>query len=150
MVYYMYKISNFFYKIKLLPIAYLIKIMIRILFSCEISYKTKIGKKVKFEHNGLGIVIHEKAFIGDNCTILQNVTIGGRSNIKELPVIGNNVLIGAGCIIIGNVKIGNNAKIGAGSVVVKNVPENAVVVGNPAKVIKVLNSNNSEANNEKK
>ena len=142
MVYIFYKIENFFYKIKLIPIAFLIKIIIRLIFSCDIPYKTKIGKKVKFDHNGLGIVLHERAIIGDNCTILQNVTIGGKSGIKKLPVIGNNVLIGAGAIIIGDVKIGDNSIIGAGAIVTKNIPDNSVAVGNPAKVIKQVGEKN--------
>lgn len=136
MVYYFYKVENFFYKLKLIPIAIIIKYVMRVIFSCDIPYQTKIGKNVKFDHNGLGVVIHERAVIGDNCTILQNVTIGGKSNIKELPIIGNNVLVGAGAIIIGDVKIGDNSIIGAGSIVVKDITENSVAVGNPAKIIK--------------
>ena len=62
------------------------------------------------------------------------VTVG-EVNGKR-PVIGNNVSIYTGAIVIGNITISNNAVIGAGSVVVKDVPENAVVVGNPAKIIK--------------
>ena len=136
MIYKLYKTENFFYKIKLVPIAFLIRLFMRIVFSCDIPYKASIGKNVKFPHHALGVLIHPKAVIGDNSTILHNVTIGGKSGSPNLPVIGKNVLIGAGAIIIGDIKVGDNSIIGAGSVVVKDVPESCVVCGNPAKIIK--------------
>lgn len=84
-------------------------------------------------------VINAKS-IGKNFTICQLTTIGnvrhGRNDL--IPSIGNNVSLGANVIIIGDVKIGNNVIIGAGSVVVKDVPDNCVVAGNPAKIVKYL------------
>lgn len=76
--------------------------------------------------------------IGRNFSCRQNTTIGNKSDDKpnERPIIGDNVTLGANVVIIGNVHIGNNVIIGAGSVVVKDVPDNAVVVGNPARTIK--------------
>lgn len=78
--------------------------------------------------------------IGRNFTCRQNTTIGNKSDDKpnERPTIGDNVTLGANVVIIGNVRIGNNVIIGAGSVVVKDVPDNAVVVGNPARIIKFI------------
>jgi serine O-acetyltransferase len=64
------------------------------------------------------------------------VTIGGRSKIKDLPIIGDNVLIGAGAKILGDVIIGNNVVIGANAVVVESVPDNCVAAGVPARIIK--------------
>ena len=64
------------------------------------------------------------------CIMLQ---WGGKNGA---PIIGNNVSIGAGAIIIGGIRIGNNVKIGAGAVVVDDVPDNSVVVGEKARVIK--------------
>ena len=81
-------------------------------------------------------MIHPYAIIGENCKIEQNVTIGGRSGITVLPVIGDNVMIGAGALVLGPVKIGDNVQIGAGAVVVNDIPENCVVTGIPAKIIK--------------
>lgn len=136
MIYRLYKLEHFLYKIKLVPFAFLIRLFMRIIFSCDIPYKALIGKNTSFPHYALGVLIHPKVKIGDNCKILHNVTIGGRSGNQNLPIIGSNVLIGAGAIIIGDIKIGDNSIVGAGSVVVKDVPSNSVVAGNPAKVIK--------------
>ena len=79
----------------------------------------------KLPHGLYGIIISHNAVIGSNCTIFHQVTIGeGKGGA---PVIGDNVLIGAGAKIVGNVKIGSNSKIGVNAVVVHDVPENSIV-----------------------
>lgn len=83
-----------------------------------------------------GIVIGGDVQMGANITIRQGVTIG--TNGRGCPVIGDNVDIGAGAIIIGPITVGNNVVIGAGAVVTHDVPDSVVIVGNPAKVIKHL------------
>jgi len=82
------------------------------------------------------LIVQKRAVIGDNVTIAQCVTIGGRSKKKNVPIIGNNVYIGAGAKILGDIIIGNNVIIGANSVVLIDVPDNSVVAGIPAKIIK--------------
>lgn len=98
----------------------------------------QIGKNCIFGKGGLGIVIHEKTIIGDNCIISHNVTFGGSSKKEEglLPVVGNKARIDSGAVILGNAKIGDNVIIAANSVVRKDVPDNSIVAGNPAKIIK--------------
>lgn len=135
MIYKLYKIENFLYRHKLTFIAIFIRIFIRVLFSCDIPYRTKIGKGTTFPHLGLGVLIHPNAQIGQNCKILQGVSIGGRAGYEKVPIIGNNVLIGAHALVLGPINIGDNAIIGAGAVVIHDVPENTTVVGNPAKKI---------------
>lgn len=136
MVYKLYRVSNKLYKIRVPIIPKIIKILIRILFGCVLPYKAEIGEDTTLGYQGLGIVIHEKAIIGDKCTISQNVTIGGTSKKKEVPVIGNNVYVGAGAKIIGPIKIGDNVVIGANAVVIDDIPSNCMVAGVPARVIK--------------
>ena len=79
--------------------------------------------------------------IGKNFCCRQCTTIGNKADDKpcERPTIGDNVTLGANVVIIGDVHIGNNVVVGAGSVVVKDVPDNAIVAGNPARIIKYKN-----------
>lgn len=94
------------------------------------------GGGILFFHPFSTIVNAKK--IGKGCIIRHNTTIGNTHEIlTNVPIIGDNVNIGAGCIIIGNIVIGSNVTIGAGSVVVKNVPDNCVIAGNPARIIKM-------------
>lgn len=94
-----------------------------------------------FAHNGLGCVVNEEAEIGDGTKILQNVSIGGRGT-HGVPKIGKNVPIGCGAAILGGVCIADNAQIGANAVVLSDIPNNAVAVGIPAKVIKFIKNRN--------
>ena len=94
-------------------------------------------------HDLCGIFIASTAKIGRNCTILQQVTIGGNpatydgtSPISQAATIGDDVIIGAGAKIIGNVLIGNGVRIGANAVVTHDIPDRCVVAGIPAKIIK--------------
>lgn len=110
----------------------------------EIHPAAKLGKGVFIDH-GMGVVIGETTVIGDNCTIYQNVTLGGTG--KELgkrhPTLGNNVLVGSGAKVLGPFTVGDNARIAAGAVVLSEVPPNATAVGVPARIVK-LNGIRSE------
>lgn len=95
----------------------------------------KLGiMKTRFPHP-VGIVIGKYVKLGYGCTIYQNVTIGAKTELdskkKLYPRIGNNVVIGANAIIIGDIIIGNNVFIGASTLVNKNIPDNSVVYGSP-------------------
>lgn len=81
-------------------------------------------------------MLHRDCRIGESVTISQCVTIGGRSGIKGVPRIGNNVYIGAGAIILGDITINDDAIIGAGAVVLSDVGKNEVWAGVPAKKVK--------------
>ncbi|KAK9267781.1 hypothetical protein L1049_010216 [Liquidambar formosana] len=105
-------------------------------FAVDIHPAAKIGKGILLDH-ATGIVIGETAVIGDNVSILHNVTLGGtgKASGDRHPKIGDGVFIGAGTKVLGNVRIGEGAKIGAGSVVLKEVPPKATAVGNPARLV---------------
>lgn len=132
----LYRISNFLYrkKIPLLPkILYYFQFF---LFNSSVPASVKIGRNSKFAYGGIGVVLHGKCEIGENCIIGQGVTIGGRSKSKVLPIIGNNVYLSTGCKILGAVKIGDNSIVGANAVVINDVPNNSIAVGIPAKIKK--------------
>lgn len=94
-----------------------------------------IGDGFVFQH-GFSTIVNAHS-IGKNCQIWHNVTVGqSKSGTLMKPTIGDNVLICAGAVVIGEVFIGDNVVIGAGAVVTKSVPPNCVVVGNPSFVIK--------------
>ena len=142
--------SNFFYKAGFDLIARIISQTVRFFTGIEIHPGAKIGKNLFIDH-GMGVVIGETSEIGDNVTIYHNVTLGGSSpsidserqrNEKRHPTIGNDVVIGSGAQIIGPIKVGNNARIAANAVVVKDVPENATMVGIPARAVKLENKGN--------
>lgn len=85
--------------------------------------------------HGFGVVLNGGAKIGRNCTMYHGVTIGVANDLEKMPVIGDDVFIGADAKILGGVHIGNHVKIGAGAIVVEDVPDNCTVVGPKAKII---------------
>ena len=136
-----HKIANFFATAKFDLIARIISQFSRFLTGIEIHPRAKIGKNLFIDH-GMGVVIGETSDIADNVTIYHMVTLGGISpsinsndqrEVKRHPTLQDNVVVGSGAQILGPVIVGKNAKIGANAVVTKNVPENAVMVGIPAK-----------------
>ncbi|KAG9443504.1 hypothetical protein H6P81_014844 [Aristolochia fimbriata] len=106
------------------------------IFAVDIHPGARIGRGVLFDH-ATGVVIGETAVLGDDVSVLHNVTLGGTGKVSgdRHPKIGNGVLIGAGTQVLGNVRVGDGAKIGAGSVVLKEVPERTTAVGNPARLV---------------
>ncbi len=121
--------------------AKIISRYLRLVYSCDISYRADVHPSVNFSHLGLGTVVGSGAVIGEGSKVLQHVTIGGRGdhrgpNGEAMPVIGKNVLIGAGACIMGPITIGDNASIGANAVVLHDVPAGATVVGIPARQVK--------------
>ena len=104
----------------------------------EIHPGATIGRRFFIDH-GCGVVIGETAEIGDDVLLYQGVTLGGTGNEKgkRHPTIGNHVVVGTGAKVLGNILIGDNVKVGAGSVVVHPVPDNCTVVGIPGRVVRV-------------
>ena len=141
----LHRIANFFHIAGFHLIARIISQMSRFFTGIEIHPGAKIGKNLFIDH-GMGVVIGETSEIGDNVTIYHNVTLGGISpsinsdeqrNNKRHPTIKDNVVIGSGAQILGPIIVGKNSKIGSNAVVTNDVPENAVMVGIPARNIGV-------------
>ncbi len=142
-----HKVTSFFHIAGFPLLARIISQAVRFFTGIEIHPGAKIGKNLFIDH-GMGVVIGETSEIGNNVTIYHAVTLGGISpsidserqrHEKRHPTIGDNAVIGSGAQIIGPVKVGNGSRIAANAVVVNDVPENATMVGVPAKAIKVGN-----------
>tara|TARA_B100000674_G_scaffold476841_1_gene471465 strand:- start:63 stop:641 length:579 start_codon:yes stop_codon:yes gene_type:complete len=142
---FLYKIANFFSLAKFHLVAKIISQLARFLTGIEIHPAAKIGKNLFIDH-GMGVVIGETSDIGDNVTIYHGVTLGGISpsinsnqqrNIKRHPTIKDKVVVGSGAQILGPITVGRNSKIGSNAVVTNDVPDNAIMVGIPARNIGV-------------
>ena len=137
----LYKVGHKLHRFNVPLLPKIINGLIRIIHNCAIYSETKIGGGTTFGYGGIGVVIHKRAVIGKNCVIGTNVTIGGRSKSINVPIVGNDVYIATGAKVLGEITIGNNCVIGANAVVIKDIPDNCLVVGIPAEIIK----NNIEA-----
>ena len=131
----LYRIGHFFHKYGFVKVAKSISYLNRVLFGGWIPSSAEIGENFKCGYGGIGVVIHNDTKIGNNCVIAQNVTIGRKFRDEKVPVIGNDVYIGANLVVFGEITIGNNVIIGAGSIVDKDVPDNSTVFGNPMRII---------------
>lgn len=129
----------------LLLIPYLVfyRVVFEWILGIELPWNTKIGSGLKLYH-GQGLVVNDHSIIGSNCTLRHNTTIGHKElpdgTFSASPIIGDDVDIGSNTAIIGPVTIGDNVIIGAGSVVVKNLESNGIYAGNPARLIKKIDS----------
>jgi len=132
-----YRISRFFYQLHLIFIAKVFMSIGRFFTGIEIHPAARIGKGLFIDH-GLGVVVGETTTIGNDVTIFQGVTLGGRGNETEKkrhPTLCDGVMIAAGAKVLGPITIGKEAKIGANAVVLKDVPAFATAVGVPARII---------------
>jgi len=114
----------------------------RWLTGIEIHPGARIGRRFFVDH-GTGVVIGETAEIGDDVTLYQGVTLGGRTlnEGKRHPTLGNNVVVGAGAKILGPFTVADDARIGSNAVVLYGVPAGATVVGVPARIVRCKNNN---------
>jgi serine O-acetyltransferase len=106
------------------------------MFTVDIHPAARLGKGLMLDH-ATGVVIGETATVGDDCSLLHAVTLGGsgKQTGDRHPKIGSCVLIGAGAKVLGNIHVGNCSRIAAGSVVLADVPPHVTVAGVPARVV---------------
>ena len=138
----MHRIAHFLYKLGVPILPRLISQLSRFITGIEIHPGAKIGKRFFIDH-GSGVVIGETAEIGDDVMMYHGVTLGGhgwwsdKKGAKRHPTIGNNVVLGVGCKVLGPVKVGDNSRIGAGAIVIHDVPPNTTVVAELGKAVVV-------------
>jgi serine O-acetyltransferase len=133
----LHRISHSLYKAGVPFFPRFISQLSRFLTGIEIHPGATIGHRFFIDH-GMGVVIGETAEIGDDVLIYQGVTLGGTGHErgKRHPTLGNRVVVGTGAKVLGGIVIGDNVKIGAGSVVVHSVPADCTVVGIPGRVVR--------------
>lgn len=137
---FIYRLGKSIEKIKFYPLRKLLKlihlpffIFSSLLIGIHIPRSCEIGPGLRIYHFGC-IILNPLTKIGSNCTLRHGVTIGNRKSEDDVPVLGDNVNIGAGAKILGKISIGDNVSIGANAVVLSDVPNNHIAVGIPAKV----------------
>ena len=132
----LHRFSHWLYQLGLPLIPRLLSHIGRFITGIEIHPGATIGEGVFIDH-GTGVVIGETAIIGNYCLIYQGVTLGGtgKEKGKRHPTLGENVVVGAGAKVLGNILVGNDVRIGAGSVVLKDVPSDCTVVGIPGRIV---------------
>ena len=117
-------------------------------YGYQIALDTQIGEGFLIAHFG-NVVINGRVVIGKYCNIAQGVTIGktNRGRLKGTPVIGDYVWIGTNAVIVGKINIGSNVLIAPNAFVNMDVPNNSIIVGNPAKIISRLDATEGYINN---
>jgi serine O-acetyltransferase len=121
-----------------LTLARLLSHANRFLTGIEIHPGARIGRRFFIDH-GSGVVIGETAEVGDDVLMYQGAVLGGTSSehTKRHPTIGNDVVIGANAVILGNITVGDGTKVGSGSVVIEPEPAGATVVGVPGRITRL-------------
>lgn len=134
----LHRLNHWLWRHHLRWLSRFLSLIARLLTGIEIHPGARIGRRFFIDH-GLGVVIGETAEVGDDCTLYQGVTLGGTSweGGKRHPTLGDNVVVGAGAKVLGPISVGEGARIGSNAVVVKDVPDNATMVGIPARVARL-------------
>ena len=133
--YYIYKAGHYCAEHHLRIISGFLNVIKRLIYpASDIPFYAIIGEGAVFAHHGIGVIINRYAVIGKCCHLESGVVVGGARG-KGVPVIGDYCFLGADAKIIGGVTIGNDVIVGAGAVVIDDVPDGVVVAGVPARII---------------
>ena len=133
----LYRVAHSLKRRRIPILPELMRWLMFLIYNSTIPPECIIGEDCIFGHGGIGVVLHPKARIGCRVLIGQGVTIGGNFGSGP-PRIMDDVWIGPGARILGDITVGQNSVIGANSVVTRDVPENSIVGGVPAKLIKTI------------
>jgi len=131
-----HRVGHWLWRSRRRDLAHFLQSRVSEVFAVDIHPAVPIGSGVFIDH-GTGLVVGETAVIGDDVSILHEVTLGGTGKERgdRHPKVRNGVLLGAGAKVLGNVEIGRDAKVAAGSVVLRDVPPGATVAGVPARIV---------------
>jgi serine O-acetyltransferase len=131
-----HRVAHYMYKGGRQVLAHYLQSQVSQNFQIDIHPNATLGSGIMLDH-GTGIVIGETATVGHNCSILHHVTLGGsgKKGVDRHPKVGNGVLLGAGCSVLGNIVIGDGCQVGAGTLIIGDLPPHSVAVGVPAKII---------------
>jgi len=132
-----HRVAHFLWKHKIRLLGRMMSHTARFVTGVEIHPGAIIGRRFFIDH-GMGVVIGETSEIGDDVLLYQGVVLGGTTHEKKKrhPTLGNNVVVGAGAILLGDIFIGDEARVGAGSVVVTSLEPRTTAVGVPARVVR--------------
>ncbi|MBK6846050.1 MAG: serine acetyltransferase [Proteobacteria bacterium] len=133
-----YRVGHYCYRRGIPLVPRLTDALTFLLANSSVPHSAQIGPESKLAYFGIGVVVHRRAKIGRRVVIGQNVTIGRQLDPDTIPEIGDNVYISAGARILGAIKVGSNVIIGANAVVIHDVPDNSIVAGVPARVIRTV------------
>lgn len=143
-----YRRANWLYRHGLKVLSRIYEMRIYQAHNSFIPASCEIGKGTLFGYKGIGVVVHKRAKIGNNCAIAPHVVIGGRSGHYEVPVIGNNCKIHTGAKILGPITLGDNVEIGANAVVIHDCPPNTIWGGVPARCLKTIDASDKTLKEE--
>ncbi|CAN0585775.1 unnamed protein product, partial [Ectocarpus sp. 12 AP-2014] len=131
-----YRVAHWLYQQGRFDLAYFVQMRVSELYSIDIHPAAHVGKGIMIDH-AHSIVIGETASVGDNVSMLHDVTLGGtgKEDGDRHPKIGDGVMLGAGAKVLGNITVGHCSRVAAGSVVLQDVPPCKTVAGVPARIV---------------
>jgi serine O-acetyltransferase len=121
----------------ILRLAATMRFFVRNVYGIELYWESEIGRRLYIAHQGT-IAMHPHCKVGDDCVIRQGSTIGASEEVtphEEAPILGNNVQVGAGAMVLGKIRIGDNVRIGPNAVVTTDVPDNSTVLAPPSRIV---------------
>jgi serine O-acetyltransferase len=134
-----YRAASWCYRHHVPELPFVFYFVNHVLFGCEIHYAARIGRGFAICHSQ-GIVIGRHCVLGDRVRVYSGAVLGKKDAGSGMPSVGSDVTIGAGAKLLGGIAIGSHVVVGANAVVLSDVPDNCVVAGNPARVVRELQS----------